>query len=367
MAKTGGSSNHTTYGNALNASGVVRFLDHVLQVNRRQLPEGVMPFPVCIWGAHGVGKTQLAEQFARDRDLDFVYLAPAQFEEMGDLIGLPVIEHGRTAYRPPVWAPLSGKAGILLLDDVNRADDRILRGLMPLLQYYGLPGWKLPPDWFIILTANPDTGDYSVTPLDPAFLTRLLHITMVFDADEWAVWAAREGLPEAGIHFVLAHPELVEGERTTARSLSQFFRSVSALENPMADPVFLHTLGNASLDSLTTAAFIEFLEQGGDRIPGPARILGTDNFFGEVGRPLYQLARKKPEAAAAVCRRLVLFLRRGQGLPDSPLFRSNLKAFVMQEVLNPGLRFALLRDLATVEHPGIAAVLQDPEIGRLAL
>ena len=52
-----------------------------------------------------MGKTQLVEQFARDRDLDFVYLAPAQFEEMGDLIGLPVVEHGRTAYRPPVWAP----------------------------------------------------------------------------------------------------------------------------------------------------------------------------------------------------------------------------------------------------------------------
>lgn len=135
----------------------------------------------------------------------------------------------------------------------------------------------------------------------------------------------------------------------------------------MADPIFLHTLGNASLDSLTTAAFMEFLEQGGDRIPGPARILGTGDFFGEVGRPLYQLARKKPEAPAAICRRLVLFLRRGQGIPDSSLFRSNLKAFVLQEVLNPGLRFALLRDLATVDHPGVIAVLQDPDIGRLAL
>ncbi|MBK6947627.1 MAG: AAA family ATPase [Haliscomenobacter sp.] len=267
MAKTGGSSNHTTYGNALNASGVVRFLDHVLQVNRRQLPEGVMPFPVCIWGAHGVGKTQLAEQFARDRDLDFVYLAPAQFEEMGDLIGLPVIEHGRTAYRPPVWAPLSGKAGILLLDDVNRADDRILRGLMPLLQYYGLPGWKLPPDWFIILTANPDTGDYSVTPLDPAFLTRLLHITMVFDADEWAVWAAREGLPEAGIHFVLAHPELVEGERTTARSLSQFFEVFPLSKIRWPTPSFAH-LGNASLDSRLPRHLLNFWSKEETESPG---------------------------------------------------------------------------------------------------
>ncbi len=366
MAKATGYLDET-YGNALNAGAVVRFLDHVLGANNRHLREGKMPSPVCIWGAHGVGKTQLVEQFARDRGLDFIYLAPAQFEEMGDLIGLPVVENGRTTYRPPVWAPISGKAGILLLDDVNRADDRILRGLMPLLQYYGLPGWKLPSDWFIVMTANPDTGDYSVTPLDPSFLTRSLHITMVFDAEEWAVWAAREELPEVGIHFVLAHPELIGGGRTTARSLAQFFRNISVLKDPLADRVFLHTLGNASLDSLATAAFIEFLEQGGEGIPGPAGILGTDDFFGEVARPLHRLGRKKPEATAAVCRRLLLFLKREQQA-DTPKFRSNLKAFLLQEeILNPSLRFSLLRDLATVDHPGIAAVLQDPEIGRSAL
>ena len=46
--------------------------------------------------------------------------------------------------------------GILLLDDINRADDRILRGCMQLLQNFELTSWKLPPKWQIVATANPE-------------------------------------------------------------------------------------------------------------------------------------------------------------------------------------------------------------------
>ena len=38
-----------------------------------------------------------------------------------------------TVFAPPAWVPTADGPGILLLDDVNRADDRILRGLMQLL------------------------------------------------------------------------------------------------------------------------------------------------------------------------------------------------------------------------------------------
>jgi len=43
-----------------------------------------------------------------------------------------------TIYLPPDWVPKADESGpgILLLDDINRADDRILRGLMQLLQEF---------------------------------------------------------------------------------------------------------------------------------------------------------------------------------------------------------------------------------------
>ena len=61
---------------------------------------------------------------------------------MGDLLGMPDIEiidgKKQTVFEAPSWVPKEEGPGILLIDDVNRADDRILRGIMQLLQNYEL-------------------------------------------------------------------------------------------------------------------------------------------------------------------------------------------------------------------------------------
>ena len=117
---------------------------------------------------------------------------------MGDLHGMPekydpTPEDNRSGDEetifPPHWVPKEDGPGLLLLDDFNRADDRILRGIMQLLQNFELTSWKLPPKWQIVATANPEGGDYSVTPLDDAMLTRMIHATLDFDPKSWAIWA----------------------------------------------------------------------------------------------------------------------------------------------------------------------------------
>ena len=70
---------------------------------------------------------------------------------MGDLHGLPVrldpnpdVQGDEsTVYMPPDWVPKEDDEGpgILLLDDLNRADDRILRGLMQLIQEFEMFSW----------------------------------------------------------------------------------------------------------------------------------------------------------------------------------------------------------------------------------
>jgi len=131
-----------TYGAELDALTLQRILTHVFRTNLAdEESTGARPTPVCIWGSHGIGKTSLIKEFAHRNGWKFRYCAPAQFEEMGDLHGLPVTHdpdpevHGdeTTIYLPPDWVPKADESGpgILLLDDINRADDRILRGLMP--------------------------------------------------------------------------------------------------------------------------------------------------------------------------------------------------------------------------------------------
>ena len=100
---------------------------------------------------------------------------------------------------------------------------------MQLLQNFELTSWKLPSKWQIVATANPEGGDYSVTPMDGAMLTRMLHATLKFDAKIWAEWAYSANVDERGIAFVLTYPELVNSERTTPRSLTQFLNKLNLL------------------------------------------------------------------------------------------------------------------------------------------
>lgn len=77
------------YGARLDAERVTKTLEHVFETNLKRQQSGETAVPVCIWGTHGLGKTAAVKAFARKRGWQFAYCAPAQFEEMGDLHGLP--------------------------------------------------------------------------------------------------------------------------------------------------------------------------------------------------------------------------------------------------------------------------------------
>ena len=81
------------------------FLQHFIKVNQKAESEGKRKTPVCIWGEHGIGKTELVEDFAISNGFQMAYVAPAQFEEMGDLLGMPQIIDNSTRFAPPAWVP----------------------------------------------------------------------------------------------------------------------------------------------------------------------------------------------------------------------------------------------------------------------
>ena len=79
------------HGAQLDADQITATLSHLLRRNLALAERGERGTPVCIWGLHGIGKTALVQAFAAQQDPHWAlaYCAPAQFEEMGDLHGLP--------------------------------------------------------------------------------------------------------------------------------------------------------------------------------------------------------------------------------------------------------------------------------------
>jgi hypothetical protein len=348
-------------GQQMNTVQLNTLLEHIFRRNSHLHEKGLRGTPIMIWGRHGLGKTQTVMDFARRNNWRIAYCAPAQFEEMGDLHGMPnVVDPDEkisgdeyTIYSPPVWVPKDEGPGILLLDDINRADDRILRGVMQLLQNFELQSWKLPQKWQIVATANPDDGDYSVTPMDDAMLTRMLHVSLQFDARSWAEWAQSAGIDKRGIDFVLTYPEVVTGKRTTPRSMVQFFEQIHGIDDLKKELDLVVALSKSALDETTVAAFVNFVNNDLSRLIDPADILGTAD-IAQLKIRMDAIAtdkngEKRIDRINAICTRLILYLQSDQySYQDGHI--QNLAEFLLMDSIPKDLKMSLHLDLQKMER-----------------
>ena len=344
------------FGKKGNSEEIKEILSHIFQRNNDLSKENKRGTAVCIWGTHGLGKTQIVRDYAREKKWKFSYIAPAQFEEMGDLHGMPnVVDPDETisgdeytVYSPPDWVPREDGPGILLLDDINRADDRILRGCMQLLQNFELTSWKLPPKWQIVATANPEGGDYSVTPMDGAMLTRMLHATLKFDAKIWAQWAYSANVDERGISFVLTYPELVNSERTTPRSLTQFFEQIASIDDLKGNLQLVEALALSSLDEVTVSSFIAFINDELTQLIDPEEILDTEDFK-SVAKKIKDISvddsgAKRVDRLSTMCARLYLKLI-SDNYTQEKNHGKNLVEFLLLDTIPNDLLMSLYMDL----------------------
>ena len=278
--------------------------------------------------SHNTAKTTCAREYSKIpvdwkgkkyAGYNVVYVPLANYEEMGDLLGLParhvcmtmskgkekfeewvpesciegykslgwdfLPEKGiRTLCAPPAWVPTEDKPTILILDDWNRASLRIIKGVMQLLQTYGTVTWKLPKGSHIVLTGNPDDQDFQVTTLDKAILTRLRHVTMKFDVKEWSVWAQAQGLDGRGISWCLHQPEMMQGkELTNPRTLSEVFRMTKSLGDltDKENEKSFRRMASSLLDDETVTSIMLFMQKDCGLVAEPDRVIRGELINGQ--------------------------------------------------------------------------------------
>lgn len=287
--KGGNAGTKVEYGMVANAGQIERFLDINMEMSNRLRETGAPGRVPFIWGEKGIGKTESVRAWAQKNGYEMVEVPLAQFEEMGDINGFPQIAHvedphgnvkEKTINVAPDWVPdhVPEKGGILFFDDANRAESRIQRGLMQLYQTYGMVSWKIPKGWMIVATGNPEDGEYDVSSMDEAQVTRLNHIRMKFDSKSWAKWAESANIHPEGIKFVLRYPEMAEPNgRTCPRTLVEFFRSLQYIgqtgEELKKNLNEVMMMGQASLEEETVSTFVTFLNQDSDLVLSPEYIL----------------------------------------------------------------------------------------------
>jgi hypothetical protein len=323
---------------SVNVTELKEFLTHIVENNRFLQSQSKLPVSTEVIGESGIGKTSAIVQLAKELDLNFVKLNLAQIEEIGDLVGFPIRqfevkddketiwidEHAfdeylklgykstgqnRMSYCPPEWIANKSNGGILLLDDWNRADIRFIQAVMELIDRQQYISWSLPKDWHIILTANPDNGDYLVNSIDNAQKTRFISVQLKYDIDCWAKWAEENSIDGRCINFLLMHPELVTKD-VNSRSISMFFNSISSIKNFDDSLPLIQMIGEGSVGPEFSSMFTMFINNKLDKMISPENIMNQDEQY--VLNTLKSLTGKedkyRADIASTLSTRIINFL-----------------------------------------------------------
>lgn len=137
-----------------------------------------------IIGKHGIGKSSVVAQYAKDNGYSFHPFFLGQMSDNGDLLGLPEFDRDRNgkalsvSFIHPAKLPKKPRS-ILFFDELNRASKELLQAIFQLALEGTLHDYALPEDSAIIMAMNPATDDYSVLDFaDKAFADRFVHINL---------------------------------------------------------------------------------------------------------------------------------------------------------------------------------------------
>jgi len=195
-----------------------------------------------IVGPAGVGKTAICSQVAHEIDeslgnqktFGVLVLPVGEWQEAGDMIGMPDRRDNVTVFLPPQFTEEFAKydGGILVLDDITRANRYIMQAVMQLLQFGRTISWELPRGWMIVCTSNPSWGEerYHVADMDIAQATRMIWFEIAFDAEVWCKYAAQRGHHQVIRDAVRHNPNMVGQGLCTARTLDKLGTVIKGMD-----------------------------------------------------------------------------------------------------------------------------------------
>jgi len=412
----------------LNIDEVKDFVNHVINNNRYLQEQGKLPVSIEIVGESGIGKTSTVVELAKENNLNFVKLNLAQIEELGDLVGFPVrqfqmykevkvapktkdinftsadaeamvaskmattkkvgqwvdelavaeyLKNGykmtgknRMSYCAPEWIADKKDGGILLLDDWNRADVRFIQAVMELIDRQTYISWSLPKDWHIILTSNPDNGDYMVNSIDSAQKTRYITANLKFDVNVWARWAEEAGIDTRCINFLLLHPELVTQE-TNARSITTFFNAISSFDSFEDNLTMIQMIGEGSVGDAFASMFTTFINNKLDKLVTPTDLMTHDNesyILGELRGCIGKDDSYRADIASTLATRLANFaVVYSKDNTITPKITNRLISLCTKDYFTNDLKYLIVRTIFNGNKQKFSKMMMNPDIIKMTM
>jgi MoxR-like ATPase len=170
--------------------------------------------PLHIWGACGVGKSQIVAQVADDINYEFLDVRAVQLDPI-DLRGLPRIAGDSTEWVAPKFLPTTGR-GILFLDELTSAPQMTQAGCYQLVLDRRLGEYVLPDGWVVIAAGNPASERGVHFSMPRPLRNRFVHLHLEADLNDWCRWAVQAKVRPEVIAFLRFKPALLhDGDATS--------------------------------------------------------------------------------------------------------------------------------------------------------
>lgn len=161
--------------------------------------------PVFIWGAPGIGKSSIVQQFANALGLPCVSMLGSQLAPE-DLLGVPQIVDGKTRFCPP-RAIAREEPYCLFLDELNACSHEVQKAFYSLIHDRRIGEYELPKGSIVIGAGNRAQDSAIVRPMSSALLNRMVHVQLKASSADWLGWARTSDIHPLVIEYVEQRPD----------------------------------------------------------------------------------------------------------------------------------------------------------------
>ena len=272
-----------------------------LSVNQSELLDVLLNVavirPVFIWGAPGIGKSSIVENFAESLGLPCVSLLGSQLAPE-DIIGVPQIIDGKSVFCPPRMIA-RGEPYCLFLDELNACSQEVQKAFYSLIHDRRIGEYFLPKGSIIIGAGNRAQDNAIVKPMSSALINRMFHVELIASHREWLDWAGQNGIHPYIIEYIGLRPDHLwkqppktEEPFSTPRSWHMLSDAIFSYGDSISDKQ-LEILASGCLSPHHATQFRAFVKQIRNRYALSAIINGDQRWPGapEDRDALYFLAQ----------------------------------------------------------------------------
>ncbi|MBR5800838.1 MAG: AAA family ATPase [Lachnospiraceae bacterium] len=258
-------------------------------VNQEELLEillNVAPIrPVFIWGAPGIGKSALVEQFADSVGLPCVSLLGSQLAPE-DIIGIPQIKGDTSEFLPPKMIARK-EPYVLFLDELNACSQDVQKAFYSLIHEKRIGEYHLPEGSIVIGAGNRMQDGAIVKTMSSALINRMFHVQMKPDVNKWLNWGYENNLHPLVLEYIaqrpdhlFAEPPKTEEPYSTPRSWHMLSDAMKEWGSSLSEDM-MRILVYGSVSHTHAGQFLAFSKQAGNKYLLQEIIKGTEKWPSE--------------------------------------------------------------------------------------